>query len=175
MTTDATEKVGQATSCACRLLVWHSHQCTALRCFHGRPKLAVLLVQSSQRDLSDRWFAKLFLLLRCANFSFQHDNSVPSCTFPSGFPGLRWIWNFLDTSLFCHVDRVDTAHGLLQKPQPSVAKANGTDKSRIAVLGASGYTGEEVIRLMALHPSFAATVLTGESQAGKVGASCHDC
>ena len=36
------------------------------------------------------------------------------------------------------------------------------------MLGASGYTGEEVIRLMALHPTFAATVLTGESQAGKV-------
>lgn len=58
----------------------------------------------------------------------------------------------------------------LQKPQPSVGSANGTNKSRIAVLGASGYTGEEVIRLMALHPSFAATVLTGESQAGKVRA-----
>ena len=55
-----------------------------------------------------------------------------------------------------------------QKPQSNVGQANGTDKSRIAVLGASGYTGEEVIRLMALHPTFAATVLTGESQAGKV-------
>eukprot|EP00891_Asterochloris_glomerata_P004568 jgi/Astpho2/4568/fgenesh1_pm.00067_%23_31_t len=38
---------------------------------------------------------------------------------------------------------------------------------RIAVLGASGYTGEEVVRLLALHPSFKATALTGESQAGK--------
>ncbi len=55
-----------------------------------------------------------------------------------------------------------------QKPQSSVGQANGTHKSRIAVLGASGYTGEEVIRLLALHPTFAATVLTGESQAGKV-------
>lgn len=56
----------------------------------------------------------------------------------------------------------------MQKPQPSLGTANGSDKSRIAVLGASGYTGEEVIRLMALHPTFAPTVLTGESQAGKV-------
>lgn len=56
----------------------------------------------------------------------------------------------------------------MQKPQPSLGTANGTDKSRIAVLGASGYTGEEVIRLMALHPTFAPSVLTGESQAGKV-------
>lgn len=36
------------------------------------------------------------------------------------------------------------------------------------MLGASGYTGEEVVRLLALHPSFKATALTGESQAGKV-------
>jgi N-acetyl-gamma-glutamyl-phosphate reductase len=40
------------------------------------------------------------------------------------------------------------------------------------VLGASGYTGEEVVRLLALHPSFSVTVLTGETQAGKVFAVC---
>jgi len=40
-------------------------------------------------------------------------------------------------------------------------------QTRIAVLGASGYTGEEVVRLLALHPSFSVTVLTGETQAGK--------
>ena len=55
---------------------------------------------------------------------------------------------------------------------PSVAQATGangaTDQTRIAVLGASGYTGEEVVRLLALHPSFSVTVLTGETQAGKV-------
>ncbi len=46
---------------------------------------------------------------------------------------------------------------------------NGSSaKARIAVLGASGYTGEEVVRLLALHPNFEVTVLTGESQAGKV-------
>ena len=43
-----------------------------------------------------------------------------------------------------------------------------TSKARIAVLGASGYTGEEVVRLLALHPNFEVTVLTGETQAGKV-------
>lgn len=49
--------------------------------------------------------------------------------------------------------------------------SSGTDaagQKRIAVLGASGYTGEEVVRLLALHPSFKVTTLTGESQAGKV-------
>lgn len=36
------------------------------------------------------------------------------------------------------------------------------------MLGASGYTGEEVVRLLALHPNFSVAALTGESQAGKV-------
>lgn len=40
----------------------------------------------------------------------------------------------------------------------------------VAVLGASGYTGEEVVRLLALHPTFKVTTLTGNAQAGKVRA-----
>ncbi len=52
-----------------------------------------------------------------------------------------------------------------------MGSANGkvADQYRVAVLGASGYTGEEVVRLMALHPNFTVAALTGESQAGKVG------
>ena len=46
--------------------------------------------------------------------------------------------------------------------------ASLVEQVRIAVLGASGYTGEEVVRLLALHPNFSVTALTGESQAGKV-------
>ncbi|KXZ43380.1 hypothetical protein GPECTOR_92g603 [Gonium pectorale] len=42
-----------------------------------------------------------------------------------------------------------------------------TDVARIAVLGASGYTGAEVVRLSALHPNIKVTVLTGDKQAGK--------
>ena len=51
-------------------------------------------------------------------------------------------------------------------------RTNATEKARIAVLGASGYTGEEVVRLLALHPVFDVTVLTGETQAGKVRFLC---
>ena len=40
-------------------------------------------------------------------------------------------------------------------------------EKNIAVLGASGYTGEEVVRLLALHPAFKVTALTGDRQAGK--------
>lgn len=43
------------------------------------------------------------------------------------------------------------------------------EKARVAVLGASGYTGAEVVRLSALHPHITITALTGEKQAGKVG------
>lgn len=37
----------------------------------------------------------------------------------------------------------------------------------IAVLGASGYTGAELVRLIATHPSFRITALTGERKAGQ--------
>lgn len=38
---------------------------------------------------------------------------------------------------------------------------------RVAVLGASGYTGAELMRLLVRHPNAAIRVLTGERQAGK--------
>eukprot|EP00889_Picochlorum_renovo_P002613 jgi/Picre1/29643/NNA_005026.t1 len=41
------------------------------------------------------------------------------------------------------------------------------EKQNIAVLGASGYTGAEVMRLLSLHPDFKVTALTGESKAGQ--------
>lgn len=53
------------------------------------------------------------------------------------------------------------------------ANKSGTDQVRIAVLGASGYTGEEVVRLLALHPTFKVTALTGDKQAGKPFSSVY--
>mmetsp|Transcript_8975 Transcript_8975/g.15586 ORF Transcript_8975/g.15586 Transcript_8975/m.15586 type:complete len:383 (+) Transcript_8975:15-1163(+) len=50
------------------------------------------------------------------------------------------------------------------------AVSDGKPKSevaRVAVLGASGYTGAEVVRLSALHSHIKITALTGEKQAGK--------
>ena len=44
---------------------------------------------------------------------------------------------------------------------------------RVAVLGASGYTGGELVRLLAGHPSFEVTVLGGQSAAGKTLAEVH--
>ncbi|MEJ0010548.1 MAG: N-acetyl-gamma-glutamyl-phosphate reductase [Alphaproteobacteria bacterium] len=38
---------------------------------------------------------------------------------------------------------------------------------RTAILGASGYTGAELLRLLNAHPSFAIAALTAETQAGK--------
>lgn len=48
-----------------------------------------------------------------------------------------------------------------------VASSAQPSSARIAVLGASGYTGEEVVRLLSLHPSFTISALTGDRQAGK--------
>jgi len=38
---------------------------------------------------------------------------------------------------------------------------------KIGIMGASGYTGAELIRLLALHPKIEIKILTGERQAGK--------
>lgn len=42
-----------------------------------------------------------------------------------------------------------------------------SDFLNIAVLGASGYTGAELLRLLAYHPKVKVSALSGESQAGK--------
>lgn len=47
-------------------------------------------------------------------------------------------------------------------------QAPPAEPARVAVLGASGYTGAEVVRLSALHPHLKITALTGDRQAGKV-------
>jgi N-acetyl-gamma-glutamyl-phosphate reductase len=41
------------------------------------------------------------------------------------------------------------------------------EQLKIAILGASGYTGAELIRLLLTHPNAAIRALTGDSQAGK--------
>jgi hypothetical protein len=59
-------------------------------------------------------------------------------------------------------------------PAPAAAKAAASkDVCNVAVLGASGYTGAEVMRLSALHPNIRITALTGDRQAGKVGYTCQ--
>lgn len=42
-----------------------------------------------------------------------------------------------------------------------------------AILGASGYTGAELVRLLEHHPHFTITALTGDSQAGKAMADVY--
>ncbi|MGB7036308.1 MAG: N-acetyl-gamma-glutamyl-phosphate reductase, partial [Xanthobacteraceae bacterium] len=42
-----------------------------------------------------------------------------------------------------------------------------SDKAKIAVLGASGYTGAELVRLLRRHPATDITLLTAERRAGK--------
>ncbi|GAA0574670.1 N-acetyl-gamma-glutamyl-phosphate reductase [Caenispirillum bisanense] len=40
-------------------------------------------------------------------------------------------------------------------------------KTKVAILGASGYTGAELVRILALHPHVEMTVLTADRRAGK--------
>lgn len=41
------------------------------------------------------------------------------------------------------------------------------DKAKVAILGASGYTGAELVRLLARHPNFQLSALTGDRKAGQ--------
>jgi N-acetyl-gamma-glutamyl-phosphate reductase len=41
------------------------------------------------------------------------------------------------------------------------------NRARVAILGASGYTGAELVRLLIRHPAVELTVLTGERKAGR--------
>lgn len=51
-------------------------------------------------------------------------------------------------------------------PSVSVSTASRTTSVRIGVLGASGYTGAELLRLLAMHPYASVQLLTGERSAG---------
>ena len=42
-----------------------------------------------------------------------------------------------------------------------------TNKLRIGILGASGYTGAELLRLLARHPGVDLRLLTADRQAGR--------
>jgi len=50
---------------------------------------------------------------------------------------------------------------------PQTTKPRGERGVSIAILGASGYTGAELIRLLLTHPHAKITALTGDTQAGK--------
>jgi len=77
------------------------------------------------------------------------------------------------SAVLCRRPVRQTAFGALPPKRPTtststrVCAANNDSTSKnIAVLGASGYTGAEVVRLLALHPHFNVATLTGDSKAG---------
>ncbi|KAK9834245.1 hypothetical protein WJX84_005092 [Apatococcus fuscideae] len=63
--------------------------------------------------------------------------------------------------------QVATQEAQQEASSTSSALGGGPKTVRTAVMGASGYTGEEVVRLLSLHPMFAVSALTADSQAGK--------
>ncbi|KAL0376117.1 UNVERIFIED_CONTAM: putative N-acetyl-gamma-glutamyl-phosphate reductase, chloroplastic [Sesamum calycinum] len=52
-------------------------------------------------------------------------------------------------------------------PQNLEIKAQKSEKFRIGVLGASGYTGSEITRLLASHPNYQITLMTADRKAGQ--------
>ncbi|CAH9079720.1 unnamed protein product [Cuscuta epithymum] len=56
---------------------------------------------------------------------------------------------------------------LCVRASSAAAQAQQSEKFRIGVLGASGYTGSEIIRLLANHPQFKITLMTADRKAGQ--------
>lgn len=63
--------------------------------------------------------------------------------------------------------RASVATPASQSLQLEENKAHKSEKYRIGVLGASGYTGSEIIRLLANHPNFQITLMTADRKAGQ--------
>jgi N-acetyl-gamma-glutamyl-phosphate reductase len=54
-----------------------------------------------------------------------------------------------------------------------MSSSSAPDRHRVAVVGASGYTGAELLRLCAQHPTFHLAYATGDSQAGTRAADAY--
>src|SRR5438270_535366 len=89
---------------------------------------------------------------------------------------MRRHWRFAAGSIICcaQAARPDqgTAAQRLEFICPSrITMASlsetGAQQTRVAILGASGYSGADLVRLLALHPATRIVALTGERQAGK--------
>ena len=55
----------------------------------------------------------------------------------------------------------------------SNSTGSSSARHRVAVVGASGYTGAELLRLIAQHPSFDLVLATGDTQAGTLASSVY--
>ncbi|CAA3000742.1 probable N-acetyl-gamma-glutamyl-phosphate reductase, chloroplastic [Olea europaea subsp. europaea] len=63
--------------------------------------------------------------------------------------------------------RASVASSTPKSSNISEIKAQNSEKFRIGVLGASGYTGSEIIRLLVNHPNFEITLMTADRKAGQ--------
>ncbi|KAF7043811.1 hypothetical protein CFC21_053122 [Triticum aestivum] len=63
--------------------------------------------------------------------------------------------------------RASIASSPQKQYSPKTPAVKSGEEVRIAVLGASGYTGAEIVRLLANHPQFRITVMTADRKAGE--------
>ncbi|KAJ4733655.1 N-acetyl-gamma-glutamyl-phosphate reductase [Rhynchospora pubera] len=75
-------------------------------------------------------------------------------------------WPRRSHSLKCSV-RASLASTPLRAKNQQLKIGDSEKTVRIGVLGASGYTGAEIVRLLANHPYFAITVMTADRKAGQ--------
>ncbi len=47
------------------------------------------------------------------------------------------------------------------------------DKKKIGIIGATGYTGSELVRILTNHPDVEITMITSESRAGELFSDVH--
>nr|DAD20994.1 TPA_asm: hypothetical protein HUJ06_022457 [Nelumbo nucifera] len=71
----------------------------------------------------------------------------------------------LDGRRFCIKGSVASSPRSLQFAKKKAQKSE--DIVRVGVLGASGYTGSEIVRLIANHPNFDITLMTADRKAGQ--------
>ncbi|KAK9664688.1 hypothetical protein RND81_14G061100 [Saponaria officinalis] len=98
-----------------------------------------------------------------ASLALSSASVSQTCIF-KGFTGENE--RYLSRRLCIRCSVASTPKNLRVSEQTSAAKA-----VRIGVLGASGYTGSEIVRLLANHPYFGITLMTADRKAGQSIAS----
>src|SRR5689334_9154577 len=65
-----------------------------------------------------------------------------------------------------HTASPQTADNAAAAADPQAARSRGANNARVAVAGATGYTGQELLRLLSRHPAVTVTAAMSSGTAG---------